>query len=125
MANALDPSHLFGHVQDSTHFEVPRKLTSDGSGKIHIPQPLERKEPIWQTSSPALQSILKPLELKITKFMVLELVVAIIICFLFIGLANHMRKGNEPKGKLWNLLESMLVFIRDQVARPAIGEHDA
>src|SRR5204863_7955883 len=51
--------------------------------------------------------------------------VAVIICFLFIGLANRMRKGHEPQGKMWNLLESMLLFIRDQVARPAIGHHDA
>jgi F-type H+-transporting ATPase subunit a len=26
---------------------------------------------------------------------------------------------------LWNLLEAMLLFIRDEVARPAIGKHDA
>jgi F-type H+-transporting ATPase subunit a len=33
--------------------------------------------------------------------------------------------GAAPKGKIWNLLEVFLVFIRDQVAEPAIGHHDA
>ena len=36
-----------------------------------------------------------------------------------------MRKSDVPKGRVWNLLEAMLVFLRDEVARPAIGHHDA
>ena len=28
---------------------------------------------------------------------------------------------DSPRGRLWNLLESVLVFLRDEVARPAIG----
>ena len=36
-----------------------------------------------------------------------------------------MRKSDQPKGRWWNMLEAMLVFIRDEVARPAIGHHDA
>jgi F-type H+-transporting ATPase subunit a len=32
--------------------------------------------------------------------------------------------GGPPRGRLWNLLEVFLVYLRDKVARPAIGEHD-
>src|SRR5262249_49270059 len=59
------------------------------------------------------------------KFMVLEVVAALIIAVVFIRLANKMADGDRPKGRVWNLLEAMLVYIRDDVARPAIGEHDA
>ena len=62
---------------------------------------------------------------KLTKFMVLEVVVAAIICFLFIRLANKISRSDVPRGRMTNLLESMLLFLRDQVARPAIGSHDA
>lgn len=36
-----------------------------------------------------------------------------------------MAHGAAPKGKVWNLLEAFVVFIRDQIAKPSIGHHDA
>ena len=44
---------------------------------------------------------------------------------IFIGIARKIRTGDAPKGHRWNFFEAFLVFIRDQVARPAIGGHDA
>jgi F-type H+-transporting ATPase subunit a len=52
-------------------------------------------------------------------------VAAVIVATLFIWLARKVAGGARPQGRLWNLLEAMLLFIRDQVARPAIGKHDA
>jgi F-type H+-transporting ATPase subunit a len=126
--DAFDPGHLFGHVQDADHFEVSEKLV-DG-GKIKLPQPLANltgDEPLWtaRTGFEPLDKIVQPLDLRLTKFMVLEVVAALIIAVLFIRLANKMAAGDRPKGRLWNLLEAMLLFIRDDVARPAIGGHDA
>jgi F-type H+-transporting ATPase subunit a len=122
MADALDPSHLFGHVQDADHFVVPRWMAQyeeHGEGKIDIPQPfhaataaVEHKEGMH-------------FNYKLTKFMVLEVVVAAIICFLFIRLANKISRSDVPRGRMTNLLEAMLLFMRDQVARPSIGSHDA
>ena len=58
----------------------------------------------------------------ISKFMVIELVVAILLVAVFSGwLAPKIATGARPTGRLWNLLESILLFLRDQVARPAIG----
>jgi F-type H+-transporting ATPase subunit a len=37
----------------------------------------------------------------------------------------RISNGNAPRGKLWNMLEAILLFFRDDVARPAIGKHDA
>ena len=40
-------------------------------------------------------------------------------------LARRMRDGGPPKGLFPNFFEVLLVFIRDEVARPSIGKHDA
>jgi F-type H+-transporting ATPase subunit a len=60
-----------------------------------------------------------------TKFMILELLVAVLIWAAYSGLARQIENGDPPKGPLWNFLEWILTFIRDQIARPTIGEHDA
>jgi F-type H+-transporting ATPase subunit a len=57
--------------------------------------------------------------------MLLEAIAAIVIAFVFIRLANKMRRSDVPKGRFWNFLEMMIVYIRDEVAEPAIGHHDA
>ena len=123
MADPFEPNHLFGHVQDAPYFSVPHFMAQKiehGEGRIYIPQ--------FHTSTgspPQFHVGPVKFDLIITKFMVLELVVAIIISFLFIGLANKLSRGDVPKGRLANLLESLLFFLRDEVARPAIGKHDA
>jgi F-type H+-transporting ATPase subunit a len=33
-----------------------------------------------------------------------------------------MKSGDTPKGKLWNLLEALVYFVRDKIARPALGD---
>ena len=40
-------------------------------------------------------------------------------------LARRIRDGGPPHGIFWNLFEAVVVFIRNEVARPAIGRHDA
>jgi F-type H+-transporting ATPase subunit a len=57
--------------------------------------------------------------------MILELLVAVLIWVAYSGLAHQIENGDPPKGPLWNFLEWILTFIRDQIARPTIGEHDA
>ena len=122
MADALDSGHLIEHVQDSRYFELPRAL----GGKIYLPD-TGPAEPIWEpkTGIEMIDGLLQPMELQLTRFMVLEVVAAVILIAVFVRLANRMGQTDRPMGRLWNLLEAMLVFVRDQVARPAIGKHDA
>jgi F-type H+-transporting ATPase subunit a len=61
----------------------------------------------------------------LTKFMVLELIAAGLILAIFIPMANRAQSGDPPRGWFANAFESLLTFIRDRVAKPAIGEHDA
>jgi F-type H+-transporting ATPase subunit a len=141
----LSADELISHVQDSDSFHVPKFLTPDGSGHIYLPQPLAKVakgpsgqplsdhhgrpiyEAVWRpnTGIPIVDETIKPMDLKLTKFMVLEVVVALVMCILFIGLARRLRGGERPRGRLWNMLEVVLVYLRDNVARPAIGSHDA
>ena len=117
-SDPLDPEVLFHHVQDSTYFEFPQAL----GGKLEIPQP-------FQLSSPIIPAIpdkhFEAFDLTITKFMVLELIAAALLIIICVPIARRLFSGQPPKGRLANLLEAILLFIRDDVARPAIGKHDA
>lgn len=84
-------------------------------GKILIPQPFGTLKNNYEPES----------GFAISKFMILEAVVALILIAAFTILAAKVRNGRPAKGKLWNLFESFLLFIRDDIARPAIGHHDA
>lgn len=127
MADPLNPSELFGHVEDSTELHLPRFMTPDGHGHVAIPQPFKLEEPLIEmhTGNSLIDNTIKPMDFTITKFMVLEVVIAIIIAALCVLLASRIKGGNRPKGSVWNLLEVFLMYIRDNIAKPCIGDHDA
>jgi F-type H+-transporting ATPase subunit a len=95
----VDVGKASRHVQDAEYFDLP-------FGEVVIPQPFGD-------------------QFIITKFMILELIVAVLMIAVFVPLAWRISGGRPPRGRLWNLFEMMLVFVRDEVARPAIGHHDA
>ncbi len=59
----------------------------------------------------------------ISKFMLVEAGVGLVLVLLFSWLARKVTAGSAPKGRLWNLLEVFVCFIRDEIAKPAIGGH--
>jgi F-type H+-transporting ATPase subunit a len=59
----------------------------------------------------------------LSKYMLMELIAALLCLAIFIPLARRARSG-PTVGRFANFIETMLVFLRDKVARPAIG-HDA
>lgn len=119
----LSTPHLFEHVQDSNSFHVPTGniyLDKDNlHGKhIEVPQFTTKQE-----YTPAFGSI-KPMTLQITKFMVIEVIVFLVALVLFGWLAKKIKGGATAKGRIANLLEVLVLFIRDQVARPSIGRSE-
>src|SRR4051812_23484757 len=61
----------------------------------------------------------------VTKYQLLTLVAATIIVGLMIPLAKRVATGEPVRGPLWNMLEAILLYIRDEVARPNIHSgHD-
>lgn len=125
--NPLDPKALFSHVEDSPELHVPRFMTKDGSGHVILPQPFKVSPPVFQskTGNPLVDRTILPLDFKITKFMVIELAVAILMVVFFIGLAKALKGGALARTRFGNILEAMLLYFRDNVARPCIGHHDA
>jgi F-type H+-transporting ATPase subunit a len=63
--------------------------------------------------------------LQITRFMVMEVVAAVLVAAIMIPLARHVARNRVTRGPFWNIFEAMVVFIRDGIARPAIGGHGA
>lgn len=83
------------------------------SGKILIPQPFGKLRNLYEKES----------GFAISKFMLIEIFVGLVLLVIFYQLGQRIAHGKPPKGKLWNLLEVFLVFIRDQIARPVFGAH--
>lgn len=116
MQHYLSPGHLLEHVNDATYFEAPRSL----GGHWNIPDILgAESSPLWVMKG---QTILTG---RVTKFMLLELAAFVLLVVVFAWLARRVRTGDRPTGRAWNLLETFVVFIRDEIARPAIGSKDA
>jgi F-type H+-transporting ATPase subunit a len=83
------------HVIDHPSLEIPWTGT-----EVHLPQIMG---------------------VQVTRFMVMEIVAALLILLVMIPLSRHIRGNRVTRGAFWNLFEAILVFIRDGVARPAIG----
>jgi F-type H+-transporting ATPase subunit a len=60
----------------------------------------------------------------LSKFMILIALAAVLALLLFLPLGRRVTTRGESRSRIWSFGEMLLVFIRDQVARPAIGEHD-
>lgn len=95
----------FDHVKDSTVFELP--VFFDGLLGQHI------------FHLPKINIL--GYDLQLTKFMVLQSVAGILSLLIFTGLARHIRNGRPARGAWWNFWETLALFIRDEVVRPAIG----
>lgn len=133
--NPLSADFLFGHVKDGESFHVPRFFHSidpfgivDAHGHVAIPQPFALEGGgirLLNTGNPNIDNMIAPLDFRITRFMIVELIAAVICIIIFTWLAHKIAKGGSPKGRMWNFFETFLVFLRDDVAEPAIGHHDA
>ena len=62
---------------------------------------------------------------QLTRFMVVELAVALLMILLFVPLAWKMKSGKPLRGRFWNLLEVFLLYLRNEVIVPSIGKKDA
>lgn len=68
-------------------------------------------------------SIVKPLDLSITKVTVSFFFTMLLMIWLFVSISKAYRQHkNQPPHGIQNLLEPLILFIRDEVAKPSIGE---
>lgn len=66
-----------------------------------------------------------PLDLSLTRFMTTEVIAAVLVVLVIVPLARHVSRQHVTRGWFLNMFEAMVLFIRDKVARPAIGGHGA
>jgi F-type H+-transporting ATPase subunit a len=64
-------------------------------------------------------------DFQITRFMVVELVAAVLMLLVLIPVVRHIARQPVSRGWFMNMFEAILLFIRDEVARPSIGGHGA
>jgi F-type H+-transporting ATPase subunit a len=58
----------------------------------------------------------------ISKYSILMLMAFGLIAWIYISLAKKIKTGEAPTGIFWNLFESILTFVRDNIAKPYIGK---
>ena len=94
-------SIFHGKIVAAKHGDMLLKLNSDGKKKL--------------VSHSSL------IDLSITKNVLMTLLICVLIFFLFTGLSKSYKKGPIPSG-FGRLLEPLVLFIRDDIAIPNIGE---
>ena len=60
----------------------------------------------------------------LSRFLILLTIAALIVLAVFLPACRRIARGDVPKGRLAHFVEAVLLFIRDEVAIPTIGEHD-
>ncbi|MCA9114948.1 MAG: F0F1 ATP synthase subunit A [Planctomycetaceae bacterium] len=124
MADAGHSADVFHHVRDADVFELPKFM----GGELHLPMleflPSPTKMLLAaQGHLPEGESIMG---LQVTRFMVLQVVAAVLVLLIARGLAIRVSGGQPVRGRWWNFWETLALFIRDEVVRPTIGtgHHD-
>jgi len=92
------------HVVDHPHLELPHWQGPTYSLELHLP---------------------RLGDFQITRFMVTELIAAGLMLLVLPWVVSRIRRSPVTRGWFANLFETLLLFVRDQVARPAIGGHGA
>ena len=91
----MDPFH---HVRDGSVWELPGFVLRILGRDSHLVLPFG-----------------------ITKYMVLQVVAAVLAYLVFTGLAKRIAGGKPATGVWWNFWEMLALYIRDEVVRPSIG----
>ena len=94
-------SIFHGKIVAAKHGDMLLKLNSDGKKKLISHSSL--------------------IDFSITKNVLMTILICVLIFFLFTGLSRSYNKGPIPSG-FGRLLEPLVLFIRDDIAIPNIGE---
>ncbi|MGH7200631.1 MAG: F0F1 ATP synthase subunit A [Planctomycetaceae bacterium] len=122
---------VFHHVRDADYFDLPGERFDVHLPEISfLPSPgaLVERISLWMNDDIRFSSIFSDevMGLQLTKFMVLQAVTCLLVAFIAVGLSRHVRDGRPARGRFWNFWETIALFLRDEVVRPAIGTgHDA
>ncbi|MFA6947002.1 MAG: F0F1 ATP synthase subunit A [Pedobacter sp.] len=117
-------SNKFGHNDHGTEL-----LDADGTrlvyfhGKYYYPESVKSADGTYIAHNNKGEIMnTRPLDISITKNVVSLLISVTVLLFVFIGIANAYKKreGKAPKG-LQSILEPIIIFVRDDIAKPQLG----
>ncbi|NNE70286.1 MAG: F0F1 ATP synthase subunit A [Rhodothermales bacterium] len=110
------------HADDASHEEGAATGDEDHADDEQVTE--ERKDFYYAALTPAAGSIV--LDMSITRQLMFAWFGMLIVAFLFIRMANRYKAGvgrtSAPKGRLQNLLEMLVMFVRDEIAKPNLGD---
>jgi F-type H+-transporting ATPase subunit a len=104
-------SNPLSHVLDHNTIEIPWWSHSYEDGQ-------------WMAFTKVIH--LRPIGgIPITRFMVMEAIAGILMILVLVPVVRHIARTPYSRGWFMNMFEAIILFIRDEVARPAIGGHGA
>lgn len=99
-------------------------LNYHGDGKIYKCDKegnILTKETVDKESGEVSVKQLAPFDMSITKNVFVTILMCVLLFFVFRGVAKSYRSGLAPSGSA-KFFEPIIVFVRDEIARPNIGE---
>lgn len=125
------------HAKDGHAGKAGHQDADKGKHAKHEPKPTDEvtDQPHWHFFDNRAFTVVIPLawlDIKTpwgtfhfpTKYMVVELIAAVLVAWLLINLAKRMQSGDPVHGTLWNALEALVLFVRDEIARPNLTAED-
>jgi F-type H+-transporting ATPase subunit a len=117
-------SNKFGHNDHGTEIiEAEGTKLVNYHGKFYYPSDVKSADGTY-ISHDSKGELLngKPLDISITKNVVSLLISVTVLLIVFIGIAGSYKKreGKAPKG-LQSILEPIILFVRDDIAKPQLG----
>jgi F-type H+-transporting ATPase subunit a len=104
-------SNPLSHVLDHDTIEIPWWSHSYDNGQLMAFTKVIHLRPIGG--------------IPITRFMVMEAIAGILMILVLVPVVRHIARTPYSRGWFMNMFEAMILFVRDEVARPAIGGHGA
>lgn len=116
---AVESGHFHPHFEEEVDAGIVEGETAEGAA------PQEARTDYYEAHLEAPEGYSVMLDLSITKHLVFAWLGALIVILIFTRMARMYASGmgrtSAPKGTFQNLFETLVLFIRDEVARPTIG----
>jgi len=124
---AAEPEHhdvgafIMHHVADSNEYEFEVPLKEGPNPVIHLPRILINLQPgACAADHPSLLG--GCLDISITKHVVMMWIAASLLLLVALTLSHRDKRQPVPHGAMPNLLELLVIFVRDEIAIKNIGK---
>ncbi len=111
----LSERYVMEHEDDDGHAEVLHGVA------LH--DAIEHHEHLYAKPQPVQGAI--ALDLSVTRHLVFGVLAALIVAAIFLRLARRYRRPEDrvaaPRGIFQNMFEALVIFVRDEIAKPCVG----